>query len=78
MIGRALAAVMLLAAGLAQAQQPQHPPSDLDLQSQRALAAEQQTQYLLMLLERQKAADQATAQWWADYVRGIVPEAAQK
>ena len=30
MIGRALAAVMLFAAGLAQAQQPQHPPSDLD------------------------------------------------
>jgi hypothetical protein len=60
----ALCLLLLPAAALA-------APTDLDLQTQRAAAAEQENRYLIMLLDRQKAVDEATAAWWAEVWKAL-------
>lgn len=58
-----LLAVPALAAG----------PSDMELQMQRAIAAEQQNQYLVMLLERAREEAQKTAAYWAEVWKALPP-----
>jgi hypothetical protein len=50
---------------------PNAVPNDLELETQRAAAAEAQNAYLIMLLQRQKAKDEATAAWWGEVWKAL-------
>lgn len=46
-------------------------PSDVELLSQRAVAAEAQNQYLLMLLQRAQSEAEKTAVYWAEIWKAL-------
>jgi hypothetical protein len=49
------------------------PPSDLQMEHDRAEMLQAQLQYFIDAMKRTESEDKATKAWWAAYVAGLTP-----
>jgi hypothetical protein len=49
------------------------PPSDLQVEHDRAEMLQAQLQYFIDVMKQQKVAESVLKEWWASYVAGLKP-----